>query len=164
MNPLLKRYRWSLGLFLTGLVLSGLTAFPLVTELRLLSEWLGFYDINQASSQPGNLFLIVYVYEALKETNAKFPFISYGTDWLAYGHLAIAVFFIRPFSKPLESDWVLRCGLICCAGVVPLALIAGQIRGIPLCWRLFDCSFGVIGSIPLWYCLHLSRRMQATQK
>jgi len=30
-----------------------------------------------------------------------------------------------------------------------MALIAGQIRVIPLAWRLIDCSFGVFGAIPL---------------
>jgi len=79
---------------------------------------------------------------------------------LAFGHLSIAVFFIRPLFKPLESDWVLQSGLVCCAGVIPLALIAGQIRGIPLYWELIDCSFGFFGAIPLLYCLKLTRQMR----
>jgi hypothetical protein len=103
---------------------------------------------------------MAYVLYGLEQTSARFPFIAYGTDWLAFGHLAIAVFFIRPLFKPLESDWVLQCGLILCAGVIPLALIAGQVRGIPLYWRLIDCSFGVFGTLPLLYCLMLSRRMR----
>jgi hypothetical protein len=37
--------------------------------------------------------------------------------------------------------------------VIPLALICGSIRGIPFYWRLIDGSFGVIGLIPLIYCL-----------
>jgi hypothetical protein len=36
--------------------------------------------------------------------------------------------------------------------VIPLAMIAGAVRGIPIGWRLIDCSFGVIGSIPLVIC------------
>ena len=39
--------------------------------------------------------------------------------------------------------------LIACAGVIPLALICGAIRGIPFYWRLIDCSFGIFGLIPL---------------
>ena len=75
--------------------------------------------------------------------------------------MAIAVFFfIRPLWKPLESDWVLKCGLVCCAGIFPFALIAGHVRGIPLYWRLIDCSFGVLGALPLLYCLRLTRRMR----
>ncbi len=43
---------------------------------------------------------------------------------------------------------VITFGLIACAGMLPLALIAGHIRGIPLAWRLIDCSFGIFGSAP----------------
>jgi len=54
---------------------------------------------------------------------------------------------------------VLIFGLIACAGVIPLALIAGQIRGIPIYWRLIDCSFGVFGAIPLLLCLRWVRQL-----
>jgi hypothetical protein len=50
--------------------------------------------------------------------------------------------------------------MIACALVIPLALICGPIRGIPFWWRLIDCSFGVIGLVPLWYALRLTRKMQ----
>jgi len=50
---------------------------------------------------------------------------------------------------------VITFGLIACAGVVPLALIAGGIRGIPFPWRLIDCSFGVVGFVPLLICRRL---------
>jgi len=49
----------------------------------------------------------------------------------------------------VRNKWVITFGLIACAGVIPLALIAGQVRGIPFAWRLIDCSFGVVGGIPL---------------
>jgi hypothetical protein len=45
--------------------------------------------------------------------------------------------------------------------VLPLALICGPLRGIPIYWRLIDCSFGVLGAVPLVYCLHLTRLMKA---
>jgi len=48
--------------------------------------------------------------------------------------------------------WVINFGLIACAGVIPLALICGPVRGIPFYWQLIDCSFGVVGFIPLWIC------------
>lgn len=156
----LFRYRLSLGLFVVGLILSGVTAFPLLTELRLLASWLGISNAADYPNLAGLQHWIAYVLFGLEQTYFRFPFIGYGTDWLAFGHLCIAVFFIRPFSKPLESDWVLKCGLVCCAAVIPLALIAGQVRGIPLYWRLIDCSFGVLGAFPLLYCLRLTRRMR----
>jgi len=39
-----------------------------------------------------------------------------------------------------------------CVGVIPLALICGPLRGIPFYWQLIDCSFGVVGFIPLLIC------------
>jgi len=33
--------------------------------------------------------------------------------------------------------------------VLPLALIAGHFRGIPFFHQWIDCSFGIIGLIPL---------------
>jgi hypothetical protein len=29
-------------------------------------------------------------------------------------------------------------------------LIFGPIRGIPFYWQIIDCSFGVVGIVPLW--------------
>ncbi len=161
---MLTRYRISLGIFIGGLVLSGVTAFPLLMEVRLLASWLGILEPEHYADYPGLLYWIAYVLRGLEVTYAKYPFFGYGTDWLAFGHLCIAVFFIRPLLKPLESDWVLKCGLVCCAAVIPLAFIAGQVRGIPVYWRLLDCSFGVLGAIPLAYCLFLSRRMQTAAR
>jgi len=43
-------------------------------------------------------------------------------------------------------------GLIACALIIPYAFIFGGIRGIPIWWRLIDCSFGIFGAIPLWFC------------
>lgn len=40
-------------------------------------------------------------------------------------------------------------GMIACAGVLPLVLICGPLRGIPFYWCLIDCLFEVV---PLWYC------------
>ncbi len=108
MESLLRRYRLTLGVFVVGLILSGVTAFPLLTELRLLAAWFDIADAAGYQNLTGLQHWIAYVLFGLEQTYARFPFIGYGTDWLAFGHLCIAVFFIRPFSKPLESDWVLN--------------------------------------------------------
>jgi hypothetical protein len=50
--------------------------------------------------------------------------------------------------------------VIACLGVFPLALVAGPIRGIPFYWRLIDCSFGILGAIPLFICLRYVRRLE----
>lgn len=153
----LRRYRIALLLFIAGLVASGLTAFPLLIELRAVARALYIGDPAAISATAGFRSWIALVLQGLESVHARYPFIAYGTDWLAFGHLAIALFFIRPLFRPLECDWVLRTGLCLCAGVIPLALIAGAVRGIPIWWRLIDCSFGVLGAIPLWYCRHLTR-------
>ena len=57
--------------------------------------------------------------------------------------------------------WVFEFGLIACVLVLPYALVMGAWRGIPFYWRLIDCSFGVLGAVPLLYCLHLTRLMKA---
>ena len=161
MNPsLVLRYRIALLLFVGGLVFSGLTAGPLLAEIHFLAACMGITDPAHYQELTGLHHWIAYVQFGLEQTYAKFPFFGYGTDWLAFGHLASAAFFVRPFFKPLDSDWVLKTGLCICAAVVPVALIAGGIRGIPFEWRLIDCAFGVFGSIPLFYCLGLTRQMR----
>jgi hypothetical protein len=105
--------------------------------------------IEPIAQSTGLLAWIERVNGALATTGARYPFLAYGTDWLAFAHLAIAVAFIGPCLDPVRNKWVVTFGLIACAGVIPLALIAGQVRGIPFAWRLVDCSFGVLGSVPL---------------
>jgi hypothetical protein len=92
------------------------------------------------------------VYAAVKTTNEKYPYLSYGTDWLAFAHLVIAVVFIGPLKDPVKNIWVIEFGMIACLMVFPLAFIAGPIRGIPFYWQLIDCSFGVFGFILLYSC------------
>jgi hypothetical protein len=135
-----------LFIFITGLMFSGLTAFPLESELRTLASLL-----PDAVQHNPSVFTwwIVTVRDGLVDTNAKYPFLAYGTDWLAFAHLVIAVAFIGPLRDPVRNRWVIDFGLIACAAVIPMALIAGQVRGIPFGWRLIDCSFGILGAIPL---------------
>jgi len=86
---------------------------------------------------------------------------AYGTDWLAFAHLVIAVAFWGPLKDPVRNIWVIEFGMIACVLVIPLALIAGPIRGIPFFWQLVDCSFGVFGIIPLWLCRRDILRLEA---
>lgn len=155
----LTRCRVALIVFIAGLVFSGLTAFPLLTEMSLLSSWLGIDASSSPGAYAGLRFWIATVRQGLERTYADYPWLAYGTDWLAFAHLAIAVFFIGPLVDPARNRWVLIAGIIACAAVVPTALIAGALRGIPFYWRLIDCSFGVLGVIPLIYCLRLSMEL-----
>jgi hypothetical protein len=148
----LRRIRCWLAIFIVGLIFSGVTAFPLQTELGWLASLFHSSALQAIAQSTGLLQWIERVNNALLNTNAHYPFLAYGTDWLAFAHLAIAVAFIGPYIDPVRNKWVITFGLIACAGVIPLALIAGQIRGIPLPWRLIDCSFGVFGAVPLLIC------------
>jgi hypothetical protein len=157
---LLGRIRFWLVLFIAGLVLSGVTAFPLQWELTLLNHWFSVTPVAPAGGEPSLHAWLRSVLEGIVATNRDYPFLAYGTDWLGFGHLAIAVAFIGPLRDPVRNKWVLIFGLIACAGVVPLALIAGQMRGIPFYWRLIDMSFGIFGALPLLLCLHYVRRLE----
>jgi hypothetical protein len=151
-NQHLRRIRFWLVVFIAGLLVSGVTAFPLATELRWLDSVLYSAPLQPAAHSIGLLAWIDQVDEGVSATNLRFPFLAYGTDWLAFAHLVIAIAFIGPYRDPIRNKWVITFGLIACAAVLPLALIAGPIRGIPFAWRLVDCSFGVLGSIPLLIC------------
>jgi hypothetical protein len=156
----LRRIRCWLAVFIIGLVLSGITALPLETELSWLASFLHAAWLRPIFEFTGLLSWIERVNSALRTTNASFPFLAYGTDWLAFAHLVIAVAFFGPYIDPVRNKWVISFGLIACVGVIPLALIAGAIRGIPLPWRLIDCSFGIFGSIPLFLCMRSIRVLE----
>lgn len=152
----LSLIRWLIGIFIFGLIASGVTAFPLEWELGLLTHWFG---ASLQAPEGGLPWWLARVQQGLVETYQAHPFMAYGTDWLAFGHIVIALFFIGPWRDPVANAWVLRIGLIACSSVIPLALICGPIRGIPLYWRLLDCSFGFFGSIPLFIALRLSAKL-----
>lgn len=149
-----KKIRNLIILFIIGLVLSGVTAFPIETELELVN----------ANSNSLPLWLqnwISEVYLAVKLMNASYPFLSYGTDWLAFAHLVIAVAFVGPLRDPVRNIWVIQFGMIACGMVFPLAFIAGAVRQIPFYWQLIDCSFGVFGFVLLFYCYRNIRRLES---
>ena len=144
--------RW-LVFFITALALSGITAFAIESELA----WL----IRVWPLQNGLLHhWLQTVYSAVKSTNEQYPFISYGSDWLAFAHLVIAIAFVGPLRDPVRNKWIIRFGQIACIAIFPLAFIAGPVRQIPLFWQLIDCSFGVVGFIPLAVCYRKIERLE----
>jgi len=149
-----RRIKLCLWIIIIGLVLSGITAFPLESELAALKAHL---SPNGAMGK-----WIGTIYNAVKTTNAQFPWLSYGTDWLAFAHLVIAVVFIGPLRDPVRNIWVIHFGMIACIAIFPLAFIAGTIRGIPFFWQLIDCSFGVIGFIPLYFANKYIRMLETS--
>jgi hypothetical protein len=153
---LLRSIRLWLAILIVGLIASGVTAFPLEHETAWLAGVLARYPFLPS----GIILWIGRVHEALRDESVGAPFLAYGTDWLAFAHLVLAAAFIGPMIDPVRNKWVLQFGLIACAGVLPLALIAGPMRGIPPLWRAIDCSFGVFGAIPLILCLRSVKRLE----
>lgn len=157
-----RTLRWiCIGIMILGLFVSGVTAFPLRIELAIGSDIL--HASPAAGWFPDAVAWVDRVADALADVDGRYPFISYGTDWLAYAHLVIAVVFIGPLVDPVRNIWVIQFGVIACAGIIPLALIAGGIRGIPLGWQLIDMSFGVLGVIPLVIAWRLTRKLERTR-
>lgn len=144
MNKEIKTIRRLLFLFIIILFLSGLTAIPVDAELSFL---LKIFPPGTSMHLWLNKVLLAY-----REVNEQYPFLLYGYDWLAFAHFVLAILFIGPYRNPVKNIWVIEFGLIACVLVFPLAFIAGPFRGIPLGWRLIDCSFGVFGFILLWIC------------
>ncbi|MFD9329551.1 hypothetical protein [Streptomyces sp. NPDC060065] len=156
---LLKGIRAWLVLFVVCLVLSGATAFPLVHELRWTEDVLRALSVPE--HLPALMDWIERVRQGLEATDAEYPFVLYGTDWLAFAHLVIAVAFYGPYRDPVRNIWVIEFGMIACVGIIPLALICGPIRGIPFWWTVIDMSFGVFGIIPLYVVWKRIKRLEA---
>ncbi len=140
-----KEVRRLLLIFITGLFLSGITAFPIESQLEIAHRGIQYFHLDNKATA-----WVEKVYEGVREMNLRFPFISYGTDWLAFAHVMIAVAFVGPYRDPVRNIWVVEFGLIACFCIFPLAFIAGTIRQIPFFWQLIDCSFGVFGGLLLW--------------
>jgi hypothetical protein len=102
-DPRLCRIRWLLAFFICGLVLSGLTAIPIETELNWLVNLTGARTVVESSGMtppPVWAEWLCRVQGALQDTNAKYPFFSYGGDWLAFGHFVIGIVFIGAWREP----------------------------------------------------------------
>ena len=143
-----RRVRVLVIFFMCALALSGLTAIPLQWELKLLmplveriSKW--------GIAFPAMVVWIERINDGVQNGYGQYPFLAYGTDWLAFGHVAIAIAFVGVLRDPLRNIWVVNFGMIACLLVVPWTLIFGTMRGIPFFWQLIDMSFGILGMIPL---------------
>lgn len=144
-----KRIHLLIILFICALAASGLTAIPLGWELKLLMPFI------EKGSQLGITFpslseWMKRIHDGVQNGYGQYPFLAYGTDWLAFGHVAIAIAFVGVLRDPIRNIWVVNFGMIACLLVIPWTLFFGAIRGIPFFWQLIDISFGVLGIFPLW--------------
>ncbi|MEM7011391.1 MAG: hypothetical protein AAF585_07900 [Verrucomicrobiota bacterium] len=144
----LKILRSLTAFIIFGLVVSGITAFPLRWELDILASLVTSADSSlDPADYTGLQHWILKVRHGLHQTYDEFPFIAYGTDWLAFGHIVIALFFIPLWIDPVRYRANLVVGMAACVLIFPLAMICGPIRGIPFYWQLIDCSFGIVAGV-----------------
>ena len=137
----IKAWLW---FFMITLFLSGATAIPVNAELS--------YILKHISKDSSLAVFLSYIENGVSKTQQQFPFLFYGYDWLAFAHFVLAILFIGPLRDPVRNKWVIEFGMIACMLIIPFAMIAGYYRGIPFWWRVIDCSFGIIGIIPLYIC------------
>lgn len=156
---LLKRIRAMTWFMIFGLVVGGLTAIPLEWELGLVANWFNI-PVDPAQATSGFAVWIARVRAALIDTNAQYPFIAYGLDWLAFGHIVIAIAFIGALRDPVRNVWLFQFGMIACVLVIPWAFIFGEVRGIPIGWRVIDSLFGIIGFFPMWLCAKWAKELE----
>lgn len=161
MESELRRVRFWSVFFIVGLVLSGLTAIPIQTELDSAVRVLG-ENMDGGGAVPDDVARwLRTLRDGIRATSERAPFMFYGTDWLAFGHFAIAFAFVGAVRDPLRNRWLYQFGMAICAAVPVWAFAFGPIRGIPFWWQIIDASFGVIGFVPLWLCNRWIGRLES---
>jgi hypothetical protein len=145
-----RRIKILIVFFMSALAMSGLTAIPLQWELKIIMSAFGENSLL-GSIFPALAIWLERINEGLQNGYGQYPFLAYGTDWLAFGHIVIAIAFFGPLRDPVKNIWVIELGIIACVLIIPWALIFGALRAIPFFWQLIDMSFGVLGVIPLWF-------------
>jgi len=127
--------------FMSLLIISGVTAFPVQTEINYLFENKSVFP----------QFMIDWIDELYTIIHQTPDIMFYGTDWLAFAHIIIALFFIPVFIDPVKHKANIIVAMVACLLIFPLAFICGPIRGIPFFHQLIDCSFGLIGIAYLYF-------------
>lgn len=130
---------------IVGLVLNGLTAFALHTELNII--------LHFKSLLPQSIYDWLFtVRQAVITAGQEYPFMLYGYDWLGFAHLFIAIAFFGPLKDPVKNEWVIKFGMIVSALTVFISLFYERIRDIPFIWSLIDAAIGLAAFIILFLC------------
>jgi hypothetical protein len=130
-----------------GLFVSGVTVWPAIAELKLAVRLMTLCNSNPSGELHA---FILKVIEGLEATNAKYPFLLYAHDWLAFAHIMLAILFAGAARDPVRNKWIVQCGLIMCASVPILAGICISIRELPGWWFWIDFAFAPGAALPLW--------------
>ena len=122
-----KKIKVGIVITIIGLLLNGISAVPLRTELSIL--------LSKPDALPK--FLAdwwTYVNQGVNETSYNYNFMRYGFDWLAFAHLLIAIAFFGPLRDPIKNEWIIKWGMIASALSVLMALGWERMRAIPMWW------------------------------
>jgi hypothetical protein len=144
-SRLRRKIKLAIIITIVGLLLNGISAVPLKSELNILLANTGMLP----------KFLRdwwIYVDKGVTDTNNNYPFMRYGFDWLAFAHLLIAIAFIGPLKDPIKNEWVVRWGMIASALSIVMALAWERMRAIPLWWSCIDAFIAVVAFIVLMIC------------
>jgi hypothetical protein len=152
----LRRAKVMLAIVAFGLLVSGVTVWPAVAELKTAVR------VVWGDAEPaGELHAFVLrAIEGLEAVEAEYPFMLYAHDWLAFAHIGLAILFAGAIRDPVRNVWIVQCGLILCALVPVLAAVCIPIRGLPLVWFWFDFAFAPTAALPLWIALRDIRRAE----
>ena len=155
MDLALRRVRRWTVFFVVGLALSGATALPIPTQLELGVRVLG-EDLRAGGLVPDAMAAwLQTLRDGIRATEAEAPFMFYGTDWLAFGHFAIALAFVGALRDPLRNRWLFQYGMWICAAVPVWALVCGRSAASPsggasstrrsASWGSFRCGCATAG-------------------
>ena len=95
-----RRIRAFTLIFIIGLILSGATAIPLVSEVDMLARITGAAQMKQPAAWT---VWLLKVQKALHSVSESYPFLFYGGDWLAFGHFVIAIAFVGALRDPVRN-------------------------------------------------------------
>ena len=159
-----SRIRACTWFLIVGLVLSGLTAIPIESEMALGRVVLG-NDLSGGGRLPDRVVTWLRTLDnGITATARQAPFMFYGTDWLAFGHFMIALMFVGALGDPVRNRSLYRFGMMASLLVPVWAAAFGPIRGIPIWWRLVDASFGVVAFFPAWLCYRWTGDLETSEK
>ena len=149
-----------LAIVVFGLLVSGITVWPAVPELKLAVR------IAWGDAEPSGVLhsFVLRAIEGLESVEANHPFMLYAHDWLAFAHIVLAILFAGAIRDPVRNVWIVQCGLIMCVLVPVLAGVCIPIRELPLVWFWIDFAFAPAAALPLWIALHDIRRVEAELK
>src|SRR5512143_3064711 len=118
-TALQRRIRFLILFFIIALSAAGLTAIPLRWELALLNQYFGV-DSFMFQLWPSIAGWISRVNDSVQNGYGQYPLLAYGTDWLAFAHIVIAMVFIGPLRDPVKNIWVIEFGMVACLLILPV--------------------------------------------